>query len=376
VGARGGAALPRHRAEKRNAPAPVAESCRRILPPNRFLHSVFHRSAILCGIVAWRIEEHVSRGEIDNCIRGRITARLWFCGAGETPMEIRLAGDAQPDLHGRFITFTNPDAKPGRLDGLSLRQHGTAGRITASRKVRIPDVPPGRLSEYYKTGRELPCHWGNVLYFEWFSETDGRIVIEAPYALRISADAPTWELSPGEKAAHDDALAAGADDGPITIIRNPDFAGAPEGEAWKESREDAGAGDDDEWRPPTEEEADRAQAESDLLVDRIMARMEREGKGADFEKILDEEITRRRRERGEPGPTPEQLADNQRQSDDLNADAGEALREMAAEARKGPEEPRGHPLALRAQKLALRVSKEVEERNWCPADAHAEHPAV
>jgi hypothetical protein len=326
--------------------------------------------------MAWRIEKHVSRGEIDNRIRGRITARLWFCGDEETPMEIRLTGDAQPDLHGRFLTFANPGAKPGRPGGLSLRQRGAAGHITASRKVRIPDVPLERIGEYHKTGRPLPCHWGNVLHFEWFSETDGRIVIEAPYALQISADAPTWELSPGEKAALDDALAAGADDDPVIIIRNPDFAGPPESEAWKESRENAGAGEDDEWRPPTEEEADRTQAESDLLADRIMARMEREGEGADFEKILDEEITRRRRERGKSGPTPEQLADNQRRLDDLNAGAEEVLREMESEAWKGPAKPRWHPLTMRARELALRVSKEVEERNWCPADAHGEHPVL
>jgi hypothetical protein len=341
-----------------------------------FFHSVFRRSAFSWDIMAWRIEKEVSRGEIDNRIRGRITARLWFCGDEGTPMEIRLTGDAQPDLHGRFLTFTNPDAKPGRPDGLSLAQRGTAGHITASRKVKIPDVPLERLGDYYKTGKPLPCHWGNVLYFEWFSETNGRVVIEAPYVLRISTDAPTWELSPGEKAARDEAFAAAADDGPIVIIRNPDFAGAPEGGACEESREDAGADEDDERRPPTEEEADRTQAESDLLMDRIMARMRREGKDADFEKILDEEITRRCRERGEPEPTPEQLADNERRIDDLNAVAGEALDGMAAEAWKEPEEPRWHPLTMRARELALRVSEEVEKQNWCPDGVHGEHPVL
>jgi hypothetical protein len=65
--------------------------------------------------------------------------------------------------------------------------------------------------------------------------------------LQISAGAPTRELSPGEKAALDDALAAGANDDPVIIIRKPDFAGPPESEAWKESRENARAGEDDEW---------------------------------------------------------------------------------------------------------------------------------
>ncbi|MDR0901904.1 MAG: hypothetical protein LBM92_03940, partial [Opitutaceae bacterium] len=315
--------------------------------------------------MAWRIEEHVLRGEIDNRVRGRVTARLWFCGREHEPMEICLTGDAHPDLHGRFLAFTNPGAKPGALEGLSLRQRGAAGDITASRKVKIPDVPLEQIGEYYKTGRKLPCHWGNVLYFEWFSETNGRVVIEAPYELRISEDAPTWELSPKEKAARDDAIAAAANDGFVTIIRNPDFAGAHEDEAWDETAgtDDGGADEDsgdDECRPPTEEEADRMQADSDLLMDRITERMRREGENADFDKILDEEITRRRKERGEPEPTPEQLEENQRRIDELNEDAEEALRDMETEAWKEPEEPRRHPLIERARELALRVNKEVK----------------
>ena len=42
-----------------------------------------------------------------------------------------------------------------------------------------------------------------------------------------------------------------------------------------------------------------ADAENELLLDRINARMEREGDAANFEQILDEELERRRRERGE-----------------------------------------------------------------------------
>ncbi|MDR1010685.1 MAG: hypothetical protein LBM04_06110 [Opitutaceae bacterium] len=176
--------------------------------------------------MAWRIEENVLRGEIDNRVRGRITARLWFCGHEDTPMDILLQGDAEPDLHGRIITFTNPDPKPGLPQGLRLEQRGHAGHITASRKVKIPDVPLDRILEYYKTGKKLPYHWGNVLYFEWFSKTNGRVVIEAAYNLSISTDTPAWELTSEEKAARDAELAAAAEESDfITIVRNPDFTG-------------------------------------------------------------------------------------------------------------------------------------------------------
>jgi hypothetical protein len=108
--------------------------------------------------MAWRIEENVLRGEIDNRVRGRVTARLWFCGHESTPMDILLQGDTEPDLHGRIITFTNPDPKPGLPQGLRLEQRGHAGYITASRKVKIPDVLPDRIHEYYGTGKKLPYH--------------------------------------------------------------------------------------------------------------------------------------------------------------------------------------------------------------------------
>ncbi|EIP98508.1 hypothetical protein OpiT1DRAFT_02965 [Opitutaceae bacterium TAV1] len=342
--------------------------------------------------MAWRIEEHVVRGEIDNRIRGKVTARLWFCGHEDTPMEIVLTGNAHPDLHGRFITFTNPDPKPGLPAGLRMAQRGTAGDITASRKVKIPDVPLDRIVDYYKTGKKLPYHWGNVLYLEWYSETNGRIVIEAPYDLRLSPDAPAWELTPEEKAARDAELAAAeaealADsvdgDGFATLIRNPDFT---EEEDTRDAgdRETRVDEDDDEWRPPTEEEAEKMQADSDLLVDRIMARMEREGDDADYEKILEEELERRRKERGEPDPTPEELAEREQRIEEFNAATEEVMAEMEAEKWKkaaddGDVSPDDgdddtHPLVRRALDFGMRVHHDIEERNWLPGDAHREHP--
>jgi hypothetical protein len=33
--------------------------------------------------MAWRIEQSVVRGEIDNRVRGRVTGRLWLAGRPE-----------------------------------------------------------------------------------------------------------------------------------------------------------------------------------------------------------------------------------------------------------------------------------------------------
>ena len=132
----------------------------------------------------------------------------------------------------------------------------------------------------------------------------------------------------------------------------------------------------DQWRPPTEEEADRVQQRSDILMDRVMARLEREGRKA-YAKILREEITRQRKEHGEPEPTPEQRAENAHAIEEMNAAAQEALEDMKADAWKGePGKRRRHPLVERAGDFSLRVHRDIRARGWMSEDMHREHPVV
>ena len=121
--------------------------------------------------MAWRIDEHVLRGEIDNRTRGRVTGRVWFSGRAE-PMELDLAGNAWRDLAGRRLEFVNPAPKPGLAASFAARQHGTTGDITASRKVKVPDIPLDQIGEYYAAHKPWPWHWGNSLYLEWFSDAN------------------------------------------------------------------------------------------------------------------------------------------------------------------------------------------------------------
>jgi hypothetical protein len=148
--------------------------------------------------MAWRIDEQVIRGEIDNRTRGRVTGRIWLVGhAG--PVALDLQGNCWRDLAGRRLEFVNPEPKPGLADDFAVRQVGAVGDITASRKVRVPDIPLDQLHLYYKTGREMPWHWGNSLYLEWFSQRNGRVVIEsATFELKIVGE-PVWEMTPEEE---------------------------------------------------------------------------------------------------------------------------------------------------------------------------------
>ncbi len=242
--------------------------------------------------MAWRIDEAVVRGELDNRTRGRVTGRLWLVGRTE-PVLLDLAGDCHRDLAGRFLEFTNPQPKAANLVSLAPRQLGSVGDITASRKVRVPDVPMDQISEYIEAGRPYPAHWGNALYLEWFSETDGRVVIEtASFELRIIGD-PTWDMTVAEDETQRIVNACAGDEFLEELEK-----GLREATPSDDARED-------EEQPCSEEEAEQLQARSDLLADRIAARLAREGDAADYERILEEEMERLRRELGEPDPTPE-----------------------------------------------------------------------
>jgi hypothetical protein len=312
--------------------------------------------------MAWRIDEPVVRGEIDNRIRGRTTGRIWFAGCAD-PVVLELEGNCWRDLAGRRLEFTNPQPKPGDLEKLAPLQQGAVGDITASRKVRVLEFPSEDLHLYYKTGKAMPWHWGNSLYLEWFSERNGRVVIEtAGFDLKIVGE-PAWEMSAVEeeeqRKANGAAMAGFMD-------RLVEAAGAGKSEIV-----DATPAEWDE-KPQTEAEAEKQQARSDKLADRIEARMQREGPDADYEQILEEELDRLDREEGIPEPTPEQQAEQAEWIKEMNRAGEEALAnpdpEIEAELRFR------HPLVERTRELAHQLHDTAEAEHWLPAAAGPEHP--
>lgn len=161
--------------------------------------------------MAFRIHESVVRGEIDNRVKGVVRGKIWVMGRAE-PVLLELTGNACSDLAGCLLTFSNPlppVAHP-HLASLAAGQRGTIGDLTASRKVRVFDVPMPEAYLMCKRGEKPAEHWANCLYLEWFSEHNGRVVIEsADYHLEISA--PEWRLTPEEDAARTLAAAQGMD---------------------------------------------------------------------------------------------------------------------------------------------------------------------
>ena len=159
--------------------------------------------------MAWRIHDSVRRGEVDNRRRGVVRGRIWLDGYAE-PVVLDLVGNACPDLAGCLLTFENSgETIPMRTDAvMNPEQRGSIGDLTASRKVRVFDIPFEEAYEKLNKKLPVPEHMANCLYLEWFSEANGRIVIESTdYKLTISA--PEWALSPEEERQRQNDAAAG-----------------------------------------------------------------------------------------------------------------------------------------------------------------------
>lgn len=210
-----------------------------------------------------------------------MVGRIWFVNR-EQPVELKLEGNAWRDVAGRLLRFENPAPKAMDLTVLRPLQFGVVGDITASRKVKVPAIPMDQIGEYYAAKKPWPWHWGNSLYLEWFSLANGRVVIEtAAFQLTVE-DEVVWEMSAEEevaqRAANTEALT-----GFMERIAQAFAAESTEATA------DAPADEPYDPPPQTEAEAEAEQARQDLLLDRIQARMEKEGPEADFERIMDEE---------------------------------------------------------------------------------------
>lgn len=145
--------------------------------------------------MAWRIDESVIRGEIDNTVEGRTTGQVWLMGR-EEPLVLDLDGDCLRDLAGTRLRFVNPAPRP-QEDVLTLaaEQTGLIGDMTASRRCRVPDLMTSEAK-----GGEDRHEWRNVLFLEWFSNANGRVVIESD-AFQLEVSAHEWDMDEDVEAA-------------------------------------------------------------------------------------------------------------------------------------------------------------------------------
>lgn len=145
--------------------------------------------------MAWRIDKHVVRGLLQNIVPGRVVGTVWLKGLNQ-PIELNLKGNCYRDLAGARLEFRNENAEEGDYTGFDIFQEGTVGDMTASKKVKTladPNAPGAEDTE------DPPSYkWANCLYLEWFSESNGRVLIETiDYAWKVSL--PKWSLSEDEE---------------------------------------------------------------------------------------------------------------------------------------------------------------------------------
>lgn len=111
--------------------------------------------------MAWRPSDQLIEGELDNSVQGKITGWLQLAGIPEK-VTLNLDGNFHRDIRGAKIRLQGngqPDFQKSAdyLKGFSVIQTGKAGDMTAGR-------PPADYAEYP--------------YFEWYSEDNGRCVLE------------------------------------------------------------------------------------------------------------------------------------------------------------------------------------------------------
>ncbi|MBC7979905.1 MAG: hypothetical protein H7Y36_05020 [Armatimonadetes bacterium] len=137
--------------------------------------------------MAWRLDEAVEHGLIDNTVEGTTTGKIWLCGRDE-PLILSLEGDCWRDVAGTVLEFENPNPqRTPEIAGLDTDQSGIVGDVTASRKAKVPSLTDEQMEELDRQGREIPFQWRNILYLEWFSEINGRVLIEAAgYKMEVS----------------------------------------------------------------------------------------------------------------------------------------------------------------------------------------------
>jgi len=152
--------------------------------------------------MAWRIADNVVRGELDNRTPGLVQGKIWLAGR-EAPLALRLSGNGHKDLAGCKLTFSNPAPKADPTISLNPEQTGVVGDMTAARKVRVIDNLD---YETIKGDEPFTEHMANALYLEWFSEANGRVVIEST-DYEIGLGEPAWRPNSEDEARQHQANA-------------------------------------------------------------------------------------------------------------------------------------------------------------------------
>jgi hypothetical protein len=123
----------------RPSPVPISLTRREVDPDNK---------PIICtNDMAWRPNDNLIEGELNNQVPGKVTGWIRFFREGKTPLRVTLdlVGDFHEDIRGTQIRLTNSSPSDGStgsdrmdrtyMDGFSETQRGVVGDMTAGRSL-------------------------------------------------------------------------------------------------------------------------------------------------------------------------------------------------------------------------------------------------
>ena len=133
--------------------------------------------------MAWRPNEQFIEGVLDNTVPGKVTGWMRFIGKDENVV-FNLEGNFHRDIRGAKVRLhgngesANTEESAKYMEGFSTVQKGNVGDMTA--------------------GREPADYVKGYGYFEWYSEDNGRVVIElAPEQVELLTEPiPACESDP------------------------------------------------------------------------------------------------------------------------------------------------------------------------------------
>lgn len=276
--------------------------------------------------MSWKMGESLVRAELDSRIKGRLTGRIWLLGVDE-PITLDLEGNPSRDMAGYLVKIENPNPKESErsFDGLARNQVGRVGFMTLSHKEKVHETREERTATGLNTSAYLIK---NAVSIQWFSKTNGLVLIaSSDYRLEL-VDSPTWVMTEADAEEQEKVnaeLVAYFVDEVLDVIKSA-----------HELCNEADVGGAHEAR---------------LLIERIIERFKREGFGeGGFERVYLEEREKRKKELN---------------ACTIKAESGE----------KGIEEDRGYgpPLVTECIDLCVRLHKAMQGQNWLPKNATEEY---
>lgn len=132
--------------------------------------------------MAWRPSDWVLDGELDNTTPGWTSGWIQLQGIDE-PLQLKLAGNCHPDLAGWKFRIVRSEPIPewvGTMDytGIATDQSGTIGDVTADQMLRHYECSWDEFVRRLHEGNPPPTTLRKSLYLEWFSNHNGRVVIQ------------------------------------------------------------------------------------------------------------------------------------------------------------------------------------------------------